>query len=90
MSLFGFKEKKEIERLRSQMSPEQSQLHDLSIEIEKASKELDNLIAQVAREQEKLDSIKKDIIETDEAVLLQSFGFYTPHYSYKECNKEEF
>lgn len=83
MSLFGFKEKKEIERLRSQMSPEQSQLHDLSIEIEKASKELDNLIAQVAREQEKLDSIKKDIIETDEAVLLQSFGFYTPHYSYR-------
>lgn len=83
MSLFGFKEKKEIERLRSQMTPEQTQLHDLNNEIERASNELDQLVAKVSREQEKLERIKRKIIETDEAVLLQSFGFYTPHYSYK-------
>lgn len=83
MSLFGFKEKKEIERLRSQMTPEQTQLHDLNNEIERASNELDQLVAKVSREQEKLERIKREIIETDEAVLLQSFGFYTPHYSYK-------
>ena len=29
-----------------------------------------------------LASLKSEIIETDEAVLLQSFGMYTPHYSY--------
>lgn len=83
MSLFGFKEKKEIERLRSQMTPEQTQLHDLNNEIERASNELDKLIAQIGKEQEKLERIKRDIIETDEAALLQSFGFYTPHYSYR-------
>ena len=83
MSLFGFKEKKEIERLRSQMTPEQTQLHDLNNEIERASNELNQLVAKVSREQEKLERIKREIIETDEAVLLQSFGFYTPHYSYK-------
>lgn len=83
MSLFGFKEKKEIERLRSQMTPEQTQLHDLNNEIERATNELDKLIAQIGQEQEKLERIKRDIIETDEAALLQSFGFYTPHYSYR-------
>lgn len=29
-----------------------------------------------------LEEAKQQIIETDEAALLQSFGFYTPHYSY--------
>ncbi len=82
MSLFGFKEKKEIERLRSQMDPDQNLLADITGEIDRKSNELDSLNREIQKAQEKLQAVRKGIIETDEAVLLQSFGFYTPHYSY--------
>lgn len=75
MSLFGFSEKKEIERLKAQLSPEQNQLDYLNQKIKEARDELQSLQSQVKE-------AKKQIIETDEAALLQSFGIYTPHYSY--------
>lgn len=75
MSLFGFSEKKEIERLKAQLSPEQNQLDYLNQKIKGARDELQSL-------QNQVKEAKKQIIETDEAALLQSFGIYTPHYSY--------
>ncbi|MCM1233985.1 MAG: DUF4041 domain-containing protein [Ruminococcus flavefaciens] len=68
MSLFGISEKKEIERLKAQLTPEQQSLDVLNQKIQAAKAEL--------------ASLQQQIIETDEAALLQSFGIYTPHYSY--------
>lgn len=82
MSLFGGKEKKEIELLRSQMSPEQLQNVDLTKAIEEKTIVLNKLNSEIASANAKLSEIKQDIVETDEAVLLQSFGVYVPHYSY--------
>ena len=80
MSLFGFKEKKEIERLRAQMSPEQLEMADLQGAIDKARTELDVLTQQAEQQQRRLDELQSQIIETDEAVSLQSFGVYMPRY----------
>ncbi len=96
MSLFGRKEKQEIERLRQQMSPEQLSVVDLQGKIAEATKQLEQLRKQISSEESRLEAAKKRvsseetkladakkaIIETNEAVLLQSFGFYTPHYLY--------
>lgn len=68
MSLFGIAEKKEIERLKAQLSPDQVKLESVKEELRQA--------------QEKLAKVRAEIVETDEAALLQSFGMYTPHYSY--------
>ena len=89
MSLFGRKEREEIARLKSTMNPDQVRLSDLQGRIADAEKRLDKLTADVrkteGRLQEteaKLAQAKEQIIETDEAALLQSFGIYTPHYAY--------
>lgn len=82
MSLFGRKEKQEIERLKSLMSPEQLELSDLQKKIEEAQSQHQKLVQEIQEEQKKLAAVKSEIIETDENVLLQSFGFFTPHYIY--------
>lgn len=73
MSLFGIAEKKEIERLRAQLSPDQVKLEAVKEELRKA--------------EAKLAQVREEIIETDEAILLQSFGMYTPHYSYSTSDE---
>ena len=80
MSLFGISEKKEIERLKAQLSPDQKQLDDLRKQIADARAELQQV-------QSQLKETKQQIIETDEAALLQSFGIYTPHYSYSTSDE---
>lgn len=75
MSLFGISEKKEIERLKAQLSPDQRQLDELGKQVQAARAELQQLQSQVKE-------AKQQLIETDENALLQSFGIYTPHYSY--------
>ncbi len=75
MSLFGISEKKEIERLRAQLSPDQIALDNMRAEMQTTA-------AQLVQMKQQLAELKQQIIETDEAVLLQSFGIYTPHYSY--------
>lgn len=89
MSLFGRKEKQEIERLKAQMTPEMIQASNLTAKLEELEREisiaegqLEVIKGQQAAEEAKLRQVKQQIIETDEAVLLQSFGFYTPHYSF--------
>ena len=87
MSLFGRNEKKELERLRAQMSPEQLQLADIKKELESAQLQRDKLTQEIQAAQAKLVSIKQEIIETDEAALMQSFGIYTPHYAYSTSDE---
>lgn len=89
MSLFGKKEKEEIARLRAQMTPEQLDLADLTGKISLAHSQLEKIESEIEvaelrlRQAElQLNVAKQQIVETDEAVLLQSFGIYTPHYSY--------
>ena len=101
MSLFGKKEKEEIARLNAEMQnlreamPSESRtLDDINREI-KASRE------ELARVQEKLESrnselkdaleelqqAKDQLIETNEEVLMQSFGLYTPRYSFMNADE---
>ena len=79
MSLFGRKEKEEIERLRAQISPEQKELYDIQQAIQTAKADLENLKNDLAKKKQSLSLIQEEIIETDETVLLQSFGVYTPN-----------
>lgn len=88
------KHKKEVVSIREQISPEQSQLLDLNKEIEAAQAKLAAAEAKYAAAENKtakaladLDKAKQQIIETDEAALLQSFGFYKPHYSYSTSDE---
>lgn len=87
MSLFGRKEKKELERIKSQLSPEQLQVTDLTGEIEDLTKQLNDLKSELYETTQRLEDAKKNIIETDEAVLLQTFGVYTPHYMYSTSDE---
>ncbi|TCL56404.1 DUF4041 domain-containing protein [Allofournierella massiliensis] len=87
MSLFGLKEKKEIERLRAQMSPEQLEMADLQGALDKARAELDALTQQAEQQQRRLDELQSQIIETDEAVSLQSFGVYMPRYDFMRADE---
>lgn len=86
MSLFGKKEKEEIARLKAQMTPEQIQLADITGELERARAQLRAIQQNLLQAQNELAAKKAQIIETDEAILMQSFGFYTPHYS---CSSSE-
>lgn len=82
MSLFGKKEKEEIMRLKAQLTPEQVQLADITGELERKKAQLQTVQQNLAQAQNELAMTKAQIIETDEAALMQTFGFYTPHYSY--------
>ncbi len=55
---------------------------DLSLKLQQLQSQVDSTRADLARSQEELSTKKSEIVETDEALLLQSFGMYTPHYSY--------
>ena len=94
MSLFGKKEKEELARIHEQLSPEQSELVDIGARIQSAQKELQSLVQQkismqneIAGMSAHLNNLKAQIIETDEAALMQSFGFYTPHYRYQTSDE---
>lgn len=87
MSLFGLKEKKEIERLKSQMRPEQVTLADLQGQIEEKEKQLEAVQRDISRAQHQLDDLQKAVIQTNETILLQSFGLYTPRYSFVNADE---
>lgn len=80
MSLFGLKEKKEIERLRATLSPEQVELADLQGALEEARKALAIVTAQREQEVQKLDVLRAQLVQTEEELNLQSFGVYKPRY----------
>lgn len=80
MSLFGLKEKKEIERLKEQLTPEQVELVDIQGKISAAREQLDSLTQKTRTEQQRLKELSMQIVQTDEEVMLQSFGLYRPRY----------
>ena len=87
MSLFGRKEKEEIARLRAQMAPESLELSDVTKKLEEAQKELAAVQEEIQTAKRELSVLKLSIVETDEVALLQSFGIYTPHYSYSTSDE---
>ena len=94
MSLFGKKEKEELARIQEQLTPEQAELVDIGSRIQAAQNELQSLNQnkyylqnEIANMTAHLNNLKAQIIETDEAALLQSFGMYTPHYRYQTSDE---
>ena len=101
MSLFGKKEKEEIARLNAEMQslldamPSESRtLDDINREI-KASREelarvqenLESRNSELKDALEELQQAKDQLIETNEEVLMQSFGLYTPRYSFMNADE---
>lgn len=88
MSLFGRKEKQEIELLKSQLSQEQLESVDWAKKIEQQKVQLTDIQKELAEARHELQKVREQIIETDDAVLFQSFGIYTPRYSF--MNSDEY
>lgn len=88
MSLFGIKEKKEIERFKSQMSPEQLELADLNATIEKQQALVRQLSAEAEKLEQHVSDLKQQVVETEENILMQSFGLYQPRYQF--MNSDEY
>lgn len=101
MSLFGRKEKEEIERLNSEieklkaaMPSESRTLDDINREISSSRDELSRVEENLHSRQEELNDTmeelrkaKGQLVETNEEVLMQSFGLYTPRYSFMNADE---
>lgn len=101
MSLFGKKEKEEIARLNAEMQslrdamPSESRtLDDINREIKEAREELARVQANLESRQDELKDTmhelkdaKSQLVETNEEVLMQSFGLYTPQYSFMNADE---
>ena len=101
MSLFGRKEKEEIERLNSEieklkaaMPSESRTLDDINREISSSRDELSRVEENLHSHQEELNDTmeelrkaKGQLVETNEEVLMQSFGLYTPRYSFMNADE---
>lgn len=101
MSLFGRKEKEEIERLNSEiedlkaaMPSESRTLDDINREIASSRDELARVEENLQSRQEalndtmeELQKAKGQLVETNEEVLMQSFGLYTPRYSFMNADE---
>lgn len=96
MSLFGFKEKKEIERLRELLPDDgkkvivlEEELARVNGEVEKATAQYnklkdacDAIQREIDAKNAELEGVKDELVETRDEVLLQSFGLYTPQYPF--------
>lgn len=85
-----------VDELQGILSPEHRELQAVlesirlkQIELEEADKllaqkndNLQELSRQIDHETARLSELKNQIIETDETILLQSFGLYTPQYNF--------
>lgn len=93
MSLFGTKEKQEIEalnqkvaELHSQLLPEQNDLKLLQKQIAEATAKKELLDDELVGVQNRLDRLKEEVVETNDTVLLQSFGLYTPRFGFVKAD----
>ncbi len=96
MSLFGRKEKKEIERLHELLPEDGKKIVALEEELAAVNDEVKKAVDQynklkdacdaVQREIDaknaELEEVKDELVETRDEVLLQSFGLYTPRYAF--------
>lgn len=101
MSLFGKKEKEEIERLnleienlKAAMPSESRTLDDINRKISSSNDELSRVEENLHSRQEELNDTMEELrkakcqlIETNEEVLMQSFGLYTPRYSFMNADE---
>ena len=94
MSLFGNKEKQELEKLknenaylRSKVPTEQFSLDAVNRELQEARATLARLQNAVRESGKTLQSLNSQIIETNETIMLQSFGLYTPRYSFTNADE---
>lgn len=88
-------QKRILKDLRESLTPEQQDINKLTAEIQRLNLEktkLNNEIAQhtnsLAKLSSELQSKKQQVIETDEVILLQSFGLYEPKYDF--VNSEQY
>ena len=94
MSLFCTIEKQEIAvlqneiaALKAQLTPEHITLAELNQEIEASRVTLETVYKSVVEKKALLKELESQIIETDETVMLQSFGLYTPRYSFMRADE---
>ena len=101
MSLFGKKEKEEIARLNAEMQSLRDAMPSESRTLDDINREIKDSREELARVQENLESrnselkdaleelqqAKDQLIETNEEVLMQSFGLYTPRYSFMNADE---
>ena len=69
------------------MLPEQVTLADLRGQIEEKEKQLQAVQRYISDAQRQLDDLQKEVIQTNETILLQSFGLYTPRYSFVNADE---
>lgn len=72
--------------LREQLSPDQDELVDAKLETIKIQNKNQEAKAELSKTEEQLKKAKEQLIETEEAVLLQSFGLYTPHFDFMRAD----
>lgn len=87
-----------IAELEAMLTPEILNAQDLESKIKENTETLAHIKAEIMDQQSLLSKIKQDIqaaqwqlVETNEEVLMQSFGLYTPRYSFANSTgyKEE-
>lgn len=83
-----------VSELEGMMSPDQIELDKIRHSIEVAQKQLESIKNEVARLERTKASVEAEIskareslIETNEEVLMQSFGLYTPHFQFTTSEK---
>ena len=107
MSLFGAKEKQEIEELKKAKSDLEEQVESLTRSnedlqskllpehitldaLKKKIAEKRSLLAKtnemVINAKSQLDDLNEELVTTEEVVMLQSFGLYTPHYEFMKAD----
>lgn len=73
----------EAKRIRADAEAEAERIKaDAKAIIADPQKELKRITEKLDAAKKELAAAKSQIVETDEAALMQSFGLYTPHYSY--------
>lgn len=78
--------RRENARLREQLTPEQSELVDIKMDVQKLKAQNDKYLKEIAENEEKLNEIKSEIVETEDVALMQSFGLYTPRYDFMRAD----
>ena len=74
--------KKEVESLKSQLSPEQLSIVDLKKEITKLEDKKTNLNIEITNLDQQIAQKKNLIIELDDEILFQDFSLYKPIYDF--------
>lgn len=75
-------ELRRLDAVRNSISEAENKLSQLSDQQFQAQKDLEKVLNQQKESRDELNRIKSEVIETEETVLLQSFGLYEPKYDF--------